>query len=101
MELSMSFCSLFPCVLWQLRRERIAERMKALQELVPSANKVTQNLLPFLLPLLPFSLFFPLFLSKAESFPGIVVKMHPCFLHYCSGVKLVYHSIACDAILFV
>lgn len=25
---------------WQLRRERIAERMKALQELVPDANKV-------------------------------------------------------------
>ena len=25
----------------QLRRERIAERMKALQELVPSANKVS------------------------------------------------------------
>ena len=25
---------------WQLRRERIAERMKALQELVPNANKV-------------------------------------------------------------
>lgn len=27
-------------VLLQLRRERIAERMKALQELVPNANKV-------------------------------------------------------------
>lgn len=26
--------------MWQLRRERIAERMKALQELVPNANKV-------------------------------------------------------------
>jgi hypothetical protein len=26
---------------WQLRRERIAERMKALQELVPNANKVS------------------------------------------------------------
>ena len=33
----------------QLRRERIAERMKALQELVPNANKVDQNLLSFLL----------------------------------------------------
>ena len=28
------------CVFLQLRRERIAERMKALQEMVPSANKV-------------------------------------------------------------
>lgn len=28
----------------QLRRERIAERMKALQELVPSANKVSDFL---------------------------------------------------------
>ena len=28
------------CCVWQLRRERIAERMKALQELVPNANKV-------------------------------------------------------------
>lgn len=27
----------------QLRRERIAERMKALQELVPNANKVSKN----------------------------------------------------------
>jgi hypothetical protein len=29
--------------MWQLRRERIAERMKALQELVPNANKVQTN----------------------------------------------------------
>lgn len=46
-----SICFLFICsfvlaciflrrVLLQLRRERIAERMKALQELVPNANKV-------------------------------------------------------------
>ena len=30
-------------VVWQLRRERIAERMKALQELVPNANKVNNQ----------------------------------------------------------
>jgi hypothetical protein len=35
----------------QLRRERIAERMKALQELVPNANKVLQISISFLLPL--------------------------------------------------
>lgn len=29
----------------QLRRERIAERMKSLQELVPNANKVIPSLL--------------------------------------------------------
>ena len=36
------FCLFFQllCVYLQLRRERIAERMKALQEMVPSANKV-------------------------------------------------------------
>lgn len=34
--------------LLQLRRERIAERMKALQELVPNANKVCQIFLSFL-----------------------------------------------------
>jgi hypothetical protein len=28
----------------QLRRERIAERMKALQELVPNANKVSKDM---------------------------------------------------------
>jgi hypothetical protein len=30
----------------QLRRERIAERMKSLQELVPNANKVGPSLAP-------------------------------------------------------
>lgn len=46
--LSWFVCNLIYCdlsetygvVLLQLRRERIAERMKALQELVPNANKV-------------------------------------------------------------
>jgi hypothetical protein len=35
----------FPVVVTvlQLRRERIAERMKALQELVPNANKVRDH----------------------------------------------------------
>lgn len=38
------YCSCY----FQLRRERIAERMKSLQELVPNANKVTsQNSHPF------------------------------------------------------
>lgn len=35
------------CCVWQLRRERIAERMKALQELVPNANKVNFSCLIF------------------------------------------------------
>jgi hypothetical protein len=43
----------------QLRRERIAERMKALQELVPSANKVCA----FLVQLFMDSLFI-LFIFK-------------------------------------
>ena len=46
--------------LLQLRRERIAERMKALQELVPNANKVDQfSPLSFLFsPLFSFCPFF-------------------------------------------
>ncbi|XP_020105568.1 transcription factor bHLH137-like [Ananas comosus] len=32
-------------IIERLRRERIAERMKALQELVPNANKIDPNLL--------------------------------------------------------
>ena len=46
--------------LLQLRRERIAERMKALQELVPNANKVDQFFpLSFLFsPLFSFCPFF-------------------------------------------
>lgn len=37
------FPHIFQCVGVQLRRERIAERMKALQELVPNANKVSET----------------------------------------------------------
>lgn len=44
--------------LLQLRRERIAERMKALQELVPNANKVDQNFLSLLPSFSPFALSF-------------------------------------------
>ena len=59
----------------QLRRERIAERMKALQELVPNANKVRQifSCLSLFLPL-------PILSSKVEgSFPRNVVRMRSSF----------------------
>lgn len=42
----VGFLSLW-VLLRQLRRERIAERMKALQELVPNANKVFIHLFDF------------------------------------------------------
>jgi hypothetical protein len=59
----------------QLRRERITERMKALQELVPNANKVRQifSCLSLFLPL-------PILSSKVEgSFPRNVVRMRSSF----------------------
>ena len=39
-EIALLFLIIFP-LLSQLRRERIAERIRALQELVPSVNKVS------------------------------------------------------------
>ncbi|CAG7879905.1 unnamed protein product [Brassica rapa] len=39
-------------VLWQLRRERIAERMKSLQELVPNTNKVLNTFMILLFVLI-------------------------------------------------
>lgn len=49
----------------QLRRERIAERMKSLQELVPNANKVRRQSLIYLSLLYPLS---PLSINRVFNF---------------------------------
>lgn len=53
----------------QLRRERIAERMKALQELVPNANKVAENFPHFCSSSFALFYFFAPSLNKVGSFP--------------------------------
>lgn len=75
----------------QLRRERIAERIRALQELVPSVNKVSVSSLLTIVKkywLLPW-----------HYLKGIMNQSLPSSYQVCKATRLVHTSLSCRVIL--